>query len=148
MEVILLQDVKSLGKAGDLVDAKPGYARNYLIPRELAVEATPENKKQWKEEMKKLEEKRAEEREEAVKLKEEIEKITVKFKRKGEEGGRLFGSITSKDIADNLKSEHNIKLDRRKIQLEDNIKETGISNVEIRVYPEIIANLKVDVSIE
>src|SRR5699024_8934109 len=130
------------------VDAKPGYARNFLFPRELAIEATKENKEKWKEEMKKLEEKRKKEEKEAVELKEKIEKITLQLKRKGGEGGRLFGSITSKDIADNLKSEHQIKLDRRKIELKDNIKETGVTNIDIRVYPEITANLKVDVTIE
>src|SRR5690554_5190398 len=113
MEVILLKDVKSLGKAGDLVNSKTGYARNYLLPRGLAIEATPENKKKWEEEMKNLEAKRQKEKEEALALKANLEKITVKLKAKGGEGGRLFGSITSKDIADALKSQHKIKLDRR-----------------------------------
>lgn len=148
MEVILLKDVKSLGKAGDLVKSKTGYARNYLLPRGLAIEATPENKKKWEEEMESLEAKKQKEKEEALALKENLEKITVKLKGKGGEGGRLFGSITSKDIAEGLKSQHKIKLDRRKIELKDNIKTTGITNVDIRVYPEITANLKVDVTIE
>lgn len=148
MEVILLKDVKSLGKAGDLVNSKTGYARNYLLPRGLAIEATPENKKKWEEEMKNLEAKRQKEKEEALALKANLEKITVKLKAKGGEGGRLFGSITSKDIADALKSQHKIKLDRRKIELKDNIKTSGITNVDVRVYPEITANLKVDVTVE
>ncbi|HLR21705.1 MAG TPA: 50S ribosomal protein L9 [Tissierellaceae bacterium] len=148
MEVILLKDVKPLGKSGDLVEAKTGYARNYLLPRGLAVEATKENKKKWKEEMKNLEAKRQKEEEEALELKEKIEKITVEIETKGGEGGRLFGSITSNDIADALKSQHKINLDRRKIQLKDNIKTTGITNVDVRIYPEITASLKVDISIE
>lgn len=148
MEVILLKDVKSLGKAGDLVKSKTGYARNYLIPRGLAVEATRENKKQWEEDMKKLDAKKQEEKEEALALKEKLEKITVELKGKGGEGGRLFGSITSKDIADGLKSQYKIKIDRRRIELKDNIKSAGITNVDVRVYPEITANLKVNVIVE
>lgn len=148
MEVILLKDVKSLGKAGDLVKSKTGYARNYLLPRGLAVEATPENKKQWEEEMSNKEAKRQKEKEEALALKDQLEKLTVKLTAKGGEGGRLFGSITSKDIGDALKAQHKIKIDRRKIELKDNIKTSGITNVDVRVYPEITASLKVDVTIE
>lgn len=148
MKVILLKDVKSLGKAGELVNSKPGYARNYLLPKGLAIEATPENVKKWKEEMSELKAKRQEEKEEALKLKEKIENITVELKGKGGEGGRLFGSITSKDISDALKSKHKIDIDRKKIELKDNIKTSGITNVDIRVYPEITANLKINVTIE
>ena len=148
MKVILLKDVKSLGKAGDLVNAKTGYARNYLLPNELAVEATPANKANWEAEMKEKDAKMKKELEEAQALKEEIEKISVVVKGKGGEGGRLFGSVTSKDIADGLKKQHKIKVDRRKIELEDNIKELGIVNVDVRVYPEIVASLKVEVVAE
>ena len=85
------------------------------------------------------------EKAEALKLKEEIEKITLTFKAKSGEGGRLFGSITSKDIADELKKQNKIKIDRRKIELEDNIKEIGSFTVVVRVYPQITADLKVEI---
>ena len=145
MKIILLKDVKGLGVEGDLVNSKDGYARNYLFPRGLAIEATPANLRKWEETNKKLETKKQEEEEEALKLKEKIETLTVTLKGKGGEGGRLFGSITSKDIADGLKSQYKIEIDRRKIELKDNIKVTGLQEVEIRVYPEITAKLKVNV---
>ena len=145
MKIILLKDVKGLGKAGDLVNSKDGYSRNYLFPRNLAIEATPGNLKKWEEQNKKLENKKEEEEQDALKLKEKIETLTVTLKGKGGEGGRLFGSITSKDIAAGLKSQHKIEIDRRKIELKDNIKVTGLQEVEVRVYPEVTAKLKVNV---
>lgn len=148
MKVILLKDVKGLGKAGDLVKSKTGYARNFLLPKGLAVEATPANLKKWEEDNKIRQEKERQEKEEALKLKEELEKITVEIKGKGGEGGRLFGSITSKDIADTLKKQFKLEVDRKKIELKENIKTTGLINVDVRVYPEIVANLKVNVTIE
>lgn len=148
MKVILLKDVKDLGKAGDLVNSKTGYARNFLLPRGLAIEATPANLKKWEEDMKELKDKKQKEKEEALKLKEQIEKITVELKGKGGEGGRLFGSITSKDIANKLKKQYKLDIDKKKIELKDNIKTAGITNVEVRVYPEITASLKVNVVIE
>lgn len=148
MKVILLKDVKDLGKAGELVNSKTGYARNFLFPKGLAIEATPANLKQWEEEQKGIEDKKQKEKEAALELKAQIEKITVELKGKGGEGGRLFGSITSKDIADKLKKQYKLDIDRKKIELKDNIKSAGITNVDVRVYPEITASLKVNVVIE
>ena len=145
MKVILLKDVKSLGQEGDLVEAKDGYARNFLLPRNLAVEATLENRKKWEQRKKMESAKKKEERNEALALKKKIESIVLELEGKAGEGGRLFGSITSKDIADGLAKNHRIKIDKRKIELKDNIKTIGKTQVEIRVYPEISANLKVDV---
>ena len=141
MKVILLEDVKGLGKKGDLVNSKTGYARNFLFPKELAIEATEEEMKDKEAKMKK-------DKEEALKLKNELEKITVELKGKGGEGGRLFGSITSKDIAEALKKQHKLDIDKKKIELKENIKTSGIISVEVRVYPEITASLKVNVTIE
>lgn len=145
MKIILLKDVKGLGKAGELVNAKDGYARNFLLPRNLAIEATPGNIKKWEERKKVEEAKEKEEYEKALKLKEKIENLTVELKGKAGEGGRLFGSITSKDISEALKKQHKIDIDRRKIELKDNIKSIGITTVEVKVYPEISASLKVEV---
>lgn len=145
MKVILLKDVKGLGKAGDLVNAKDGYARNFLFPKGNAVEATPANLKKWEEEKAKEAEKKEKEYEEALKLKEKLENISVIIEGKAGEGGRLFGSITSKDIADALKSQHKIDMDKRKIELKDNIKSLGITEVDVRVYAELLGKLKVNV---
>ncbi len=148
MKVILLEDVKGLGKKDELVNAKTGYARNFLFPKDLAIEATSANLKKWKEDMKDKEEREKEEREQALILKDEIEKITIELKSKGGEGGRLFGSITSKDIGEGLKKQHKIEIDRRKIELKDNIKTAGTTVVEVRVYPEITADLKINITVE
>ncbi|NLX61644.1 MAG: 50S ribosomal protein L9 [Tissierellia bacterium] len=145
MKVILLKDVKGLGKAGDLVNAKDGYARNFLIPKGLAVEATKSNLSKWEKEMELKREKERQEYEEALKLKEKIESITIEIKSKAGEGGKLFGSITSNDIAKELKKQHNIDIDKRKIEMKDNIKSLGTKDVLIRVYTELTATLKVKV---
>jgi len=145
MKVILLKDVKGLGKEGELVNAKDGHARNFLFPRKLAEEASPENIRKWEERKRKNQAKEAEEYEKALELKKQIENINLELKSKAGEGGKLFGSITSKDIADELRTKHNIKIDRRKIELKENIKNLGNITVNIRVYPEVIANLSVKV---
>ncbi|NLL82012.1 MAG: 50S ribosomal protein L9 [Tissierellia bacterium] len=148
MKVILLKDVKGLGKEGDLVNAKDGYARNFLFPKNLAVEANASNLKKL-EEKKAIEDARIEkEKKEALELKDKIEKTTIKIDAKGGTGGRLFGSITSADIAQELKKQYKINIDKKKIDLKENIKTTGITEVEIKLYPEISATLKVNIQVE
>lgn len=148
MKVILLEDVKALGKEGELVDVKIGYGRNFLLPRGMAIEATPGNLERWKEDKAKREASEEKEKQEAIELKEKLEGLTVELKGKGGEGGRLFGSITSKDIGQALETQYNMKIDRRKIELKDNIKTSGVTVVDVRVYAEITAKLKVNVTIE
>lgn len=145
MKIILLKDVKGLGKKGEMVDAKPGHARNFLLPKGDAIEATPENITKWKEEQAEESDRKEEEYNEALALKKKIESIKVNIKGKAGEGGKLFGSITSSDIANRLKKEHNIKIDKRKIELKDNIKTLGTTNVDVKVYPELTATLSVNV---
>ena len=148
MKIILLKDVKDIGKEGDLVNSKDGYARNFLLPRNLAIEATPANLKKWEAKKNVAETKKIEEQKEANIIKENLEKLTVEIKAKGGTGGRLFGSITSLDISSALKKQHNIEIDKRKIELKENIKAAGSKEVDIRVYPEIIAKLKVNVVVD
>ena len=104
--------------------------------------------RKWEEAKKQEAAKKKKELEEANQLKARIEKLTVTIKAKGGTGGRLFGSITSQDIANGLKDQHSIDIDKRKIELKDNIKNTGITQVEVKVYPEVSASLKVDVTTE
>ena len=148
MKVILQKDVKGLGKAGDIANASDGYARNYLIPKGLAVEASSGNLNTVKQQKQAEEKRKAEELAEAEKLKERLEKLTVTIKAKSGEGGRLFGSITNKEIADMLKKQHQITLDKRKISLPEPIKDLGETVVEVKVYPNVAGTLNVKVQAE
>jgi large subunit ribosomal protein L9 len=145
MKVILLKDVKGLGKAGTVVNASDGHARNYLIPKGLAKEATESGVKVLRKQQAAYQKRKQEEFHDAKILAEKISKLTVTLKAKSGEAGRLFGSITSKDIAEGLEKQHAIKIDKRKIQLENPIRELGSVFVEVKVYPEISAKMKVEV---
>jgi len=146
MKVVLLQDVKDLGKKEDLVSVSDGYARNFLFPRKLAAEATTGKLKELedKQHSKKLRKDR--EMQAAKELAGKLGKLEVSFRTKAGENGKLFGSITSKDVADAIKSQHKIEVDKKKVVLHDAIKSIGTYQVEIKVYPEISAkiNVKVD----
>ena len=146
MEVILKKDVKGSGKAGDIVKVSDGYARNRLIPAGLAVEATEANKRAIEREKAKAAEKYAQEKGEAEAFAAKLSADTVIVKTKVGEGGRLFGSITSMDIAEAIKAQTGEELDKRKIVLDKPIKETGVETLEIKLFQEV--NAKVVVKIE
>lgn len=148
MKVILLKDIKGTGKEGDVINASDGHARNYLIPRGLAKEATQGNIKILKAHKASEKTRQDQELKQAEELAEKISNIILKFKSKAGEGGKLFGSITSKDIAAKLKKDHKINIDKRKIVLDGHIKELGSSYVEVKVYPEISGKMKVEVTVE
>lgn len=145
MKVILLKDVKGLGKQGAVVNASDGHARNFLVPRGLAKEATTGSMKVLEKQKSAQNKKKQEELEEAKALAEKLSNLTVKLEGKAGEGGKLFGSITSKDIAEGLAKQHKIKIDKRKIQLDTSIKTLGAIFVEIKVYPEVTGKMKVEV---
>ncbi|HOK62768.1 MAG TPA: 50S ribosomal protein L9 [Soehngenia sp.] len=145
MKVILLKDVKGLGKAGDLVNSKDGYARNFLFPKNLAIEANEENLKKWEERKKEEAKKIEQEIEAANELKTRLENTTVTLKVKTGSQGRLFGSITSLDVANALKEQYGIDIDKRKIELKENIKSLGEFEAEVKLYQDIIAKLKINV---
>ena len=148
MIVILNRDVKGTGKAGDIVKVSDGYARNMLIPKGYAKEATEGNVRNLEKQKAIAAEKKAEEKAEAQALAEKINERSVTIKTKAGEGGRIFGSITSKDIADALPDQHKLTVDKKKIQLDNPIKQTGELTVDIKLYPEVMAKLKVTVTVE
>ena len=146
MIVILNRDVKGTGKAGDIVKVSDGYARNMLLPKGYATEATEGNIRSLEKQKAIAAEKKAEEKAAAQQTAEKIGKVSVEIKTKAGEGGRIFGSITSKDIADALKAQHNITVDKKKILLDSPIKQTGEMTVEIKLYTDVNAKLKVVVN--
>jgi large subunit ribosomal protein L9 len=145
MKVIFLQDVKGKGKKGEVKNVSDGYARNYLLKNNLAEEATAGNMKALDAQKRKSKQLEAEEKEAAVKLKEKIESLEVKLKAKSGDGGRLFGSITSKQIGEALQKDHGIKIDKRKIELDQPIRALGFTNVPIKLHPEVSGTVKVHV---
>ena len=147
MIVILLQDVKGKGKAGDVVKVNDGYARNMLLPKGLAKEATQGNVRSLEKQKALAEEKRQEQKAAAQELAQKLEKLTVTIQSKGGENGNLFGSITSKDIAEALEAQEGIKVDKKKIDLAAPIKQTGTETVTLKLFPEVAAKLKVKVTV-
>lgn len=148
MKVILKQDVKGLGKKESMVEVSDGYARNFLMPKGLAVEASATNINVMN--TKKEAEKSRKERElaQAKALAEKLKSITVVIKGKAGENGKLFGSITNKDIADKLKKDFNIEIDKKKINLEDALKALGTTEVEVKLYPEVSTKMTVKIEQE
>lgn len=145
MQVILTQDVKGQGKKGQMVKVSDGYAKNFLLPRGLATPATKENVNVLKGKQESLEYKVKTETEEAKKLAERFEEIKVIVKAKAGDNGKLFGSVTSKDVAEALTAQHHIKLDKKKFVMPDGIKVLGTSNVKVKLYTGVVGELKVEV---
>lgn len=142
MKVILLEDVPSLGKAGDLVKISDGYGRNYLIPQKKAVIATEKSLKVIEHQKRLIQQRMEKAKKDAEKLGQQIENLSCTFAKTVGESGKLFGSVTSMDIENYLK-ENGIKIDRKKISLEEPIKNLGMSNVPIKLHPEVTTHLKV-----
>ena len=147
MEVILTQDFDELGLEGDVVNVAKGYGRNYLIPQGIAIEATPQNRKAMELKSKKIEVRRLKVKADAETLKERMESLVVSLSQKAGEEGKLYGSVTSMDIASALENQ-GISIDKRKIVLEKPIKTLGEFDIPVKIYPEVTANLKVTVNPE
>lgn len=147
MEVILREDVKSLGRAGELVKVKPGYARNFLLPQGLAFEATEGNRKRIEAESKSRNARHAQERSEAEAQAAKLSAVSITLTRKAGEGDRLFGSITAQDIADALAAKGQ-SVDKRKIELEHPIKTIGEHTVPVQLHHDVVAQVKITVAAE
>ena len=145
MKVILLQDVKSKGKKGQMLEISDGYARNFLLPKKLAIEATPDAINTMRMNDKAAAERAAKERAEALEISHKLREMTLVVTAKGGGAGKLFGSVTSQEIADALKAKSGIAIDKRKIVLSDSIKNVGTYTVQCKLGYEITAPLTVKI---
>ncbi|WP_127575743.1 50S ribosomal protein L9 [Paenibacillus barengoltzii] len=147
MKVIFLQDVKGQGKKGEIKNVSEGYAQNFLIPRGLVRPATEGNVKTLEQQKAAEQKRKQKEKEEAIELGKKLEEMTVQLKAKAGEGGRLFGAITSKQVAEALEKA-GMKLDKRKIEMHEPIRTLGVTQVPVKLHPEVKSTLKVQVTEE
>ena len=145
MKVILKADIKGVGKKDQVINASDGYARNFLFPKNLAVEANAENMSKLKAKKDSNAFKKSQEKEEAQKIADKLSKILMKVQVKAGENGKIFGGVSSKEIAENLEKQYNIKVDKKKIDLKETIKTLGMFTIEIKLYEGVVGKLKIDV---
>ena len=145
MKVILLQDIKGVGKKDEVINASDGYVRNFLFPKNLAVEANAENMSKLKAKQDSNAFKKSQEKEEAEKIAEKLSKILLKIKVKSGANGKIFGGVSSKEIAENLEKQYKIKVDKKKIDLKDTIKILGTVTVDIKLFEGVIGKVKLDI---
>jgi len=144
MKVILLEDVKGVGKKGQIINAADGHARNYLLPRKLAVEATDHNLRELEDKKKAVENRKRKEYLEALELKKKLESIGITVRVKTGGSGKLFGSVTNKEVAEALALQ-GMAIDKKRITVPEPIKTLGEKTVEIKLYTDVTANVKVNV---
>ena len=145
MKVILLDNIKGVGKKDEIINASDGYARNFLLPRKLAVEANNENLAKLKAKQSANDYRKDVEKQEAAKMAEKLKGILLKVKVKAGENGKIFGGVTAKEISDELKKQYNFDIDKKKIDVKETIKTLGTVTVSVKLYEGVIGNLKVDV---
>ena len=145
MKVILLDNIKGVGKKDQIINASDGYARNFLFPKKLAVEANNENMAKLKAKENSNQYKKSQEKEDAQKLSEKLKGILVKISVKAGENGKIFGSITSKEIADTLKEEYKIDIDKKRIDLKEPIKTLGNFSVSVKLYEGVTGILRIQI---
>lgn len=145
MKVILKADIKGVGKKDQVINASDGYARNFLFPKNLAVEANNENINKLKAKQDSNAFKKSQEKEEAKKVAEKLAKIQLKVPVKAGENGKIFGGVSAKEIADLLKANYQIEVDKKKIELKETIKTLGVRTITIKLYEGVIGKLKIDV---
>lgn len=145
MKVILKADIKGVGRKDEVINASDGYARNFLLPKNLAVEANNDNMAKLKAKQNAAQYQKNQEKEEALKVADKLTKILLKIKVKAGENGKIFGGVSAKEIAQELEKEYKIKVDKKKIDLKETIKTLGTQVVEIKLFEGVIGKLKVDV---
>lgn len=145
MKVILLTDIKGVGKKDQILNASDGYARNYLLPKKMAVEANDENRNKLKAKQASFEHKKGLEKEQAKQTAQKMNGILLKLPVKAGENGKIFGGVTAKEIADNLSSQYNITIDKKKIELKETIKTIGTQEITIKLYDGVVGKLKIDI---
>ena len=145
MKVILKADIKGVGKKDEVINASDGYARNFLFPKNLAVEANNENMAKLKAKQNSAKFQKEQDKEEALKVADKLSKISLKMKVKVGENGKIFGGVSAKEIAQELEREYKRKVDKKKVELKETIKALGIQIVEIKLFEGVVAKLKVDV---
>lgn len=145
MKVILLDNIKGVGKKDEIINASDGYARNFLFPKKIAVEANSENMSKLKSKQESNQFRKSQEKQAAEELKNKLSKILLKIKVRAGENGKIFGGVTAKEISENLKKQYNIDVDKKKIILSDTIKTLGVFMVEAKLYEGVVGTIKVDV---
>ena len=145
MKVILKADIKGVGKKDEVINASDGYARNFLFPKNLAVEANKENMSKLKAKQDSAKYQKEQDKEEAIKIGDKLSKILLKIKVKAGENGKIFGGVSSKEIAQELSNQYNIQIDKKKIDLKETIKTLGVHNIEIKLFEGVVGKLKIDV---
>ena len=145
MKVILKADIKGVGKKNEVINASDGYARNFLFPKNLAVEANAENMSKLQAQKDSTQFRKDTEKEDAKKIAEKLTKIMVKVEVKAGENGKIFGGVSAKDIAENLEKQHKIKIDKKKVDLKETIKTLGVHLVDVKLYEGVSGKIKVDV---
>ena len=145
MKVILLDNIKGVGRKDDIIEANDGYARNFLIPKGKAIEANNANLSKLRAKQSSNEHKLELEKQEAEKIKEKLSDLTLEIKVKVGDNGKIFGGVTSKEIAENLKAQKNIDIDKKKIVVKETIKNIGVQVVDIKLFPGIIGKLKIKI---
>ena len=145
MKVILKADIKGVGKKDQVINASDGYARNFLFPKNLAVEANAENMSKLKAKQDSNAFKKSQEKEEAQKIADKLSKILMKVQVKAGENGKIFGGVSSKEIAENLEKQYSIKVNKKKIDLKETLKTLGMFTIEIKLYEGVVGKLKIDV---
>lgn len=145
MKVILMSDIKGVGKKDEVINASDGYARNYLLPKKLAVEANSENLGKLKGRNDSKQHKKDVEKAEAQEISNKLKNITLKIEVKAGENGKIFGGVSTKEISEQLEKQYNIKIDKKKIELKETIKNLGVFNVNVKLFEGINGTIKINI---